>query len=97
MKDDLPEIIIKTMRYAYFTDGQYPKEVDLEAWNGIDDEPGIRDFIVSLFRDEKKRGYLEGYVRAYLQYDPRDDKGLVQTEAKHFAETDFLSWEKDER
>jgi hypothetical protein len=93
--DELVDIIIKTMRYAYLqSDGQYPREIDLPSWNGIDDQPGIKDFIVSLFRDERKRGYQAGFKQGYAYGHPVEEIDVV--EASHYAEKEFLKWEKDE-
>lgn len=95
---DLPEQILATMRYCFDMEGIFPNVNRLE-WEGHDDMPGAKDFIVSLIRDEIKKAYADGYIKGAMSTINflKDEYVFCVEDAKIGCERNFQEYERNEQ
>lgn len=90
------QVILGVMRGVYNV--LSTKEINKEEWLGTDTESGVRDFIISLLRSEKKKafmyGYAKGSIAALNDLGAPQDKIFEIGENRIGAEREFLEWEK---
>ena len=103
--DNLLTEILGVMRYCYKSIDGSPAIIAITEWEGEADDPGVKQYIKSLFFDERKRGFLAGFLAGssncfndvILHINVPKDKVLewVETDAKIGAERAFQVWEKE--
>lgn len=91
--------ILNSIRCVFGISHDHP--IIEEEWGGDSFcTGGVKDYIISLFRKEKKKAYIAGYVAgAKGSYEALilENKDLVFSieDAEIGAERNFLEWEKE--
>jgi len=89
--------ILAALKYCYLP---IPTEVNEEEWRGDAETGGAKDYVVSLFHDEMKKAYMQGYAQGAIasilaiKEIPSDDLEFNKADNKIGAERSFLSWLK---
>ena len=87
--------ILGALRFCYLP---LPAEVNEEEWRGDAESGGAKDYVVSLFYDEIKKAYMEGYAAGAIdtvlaiKEIPTEDLVFNEADNKIGAERRFLAW-----
>jgi hypothetical protein len=100
-KLDITKKILATMRYCYTP---LPVEVNEEEWRGDAEAGGVKDYIISLVYDQRKKtykdGYLEGAMAAWAAategYLTKSEMQFSPDDAKIGAERAWTKYDKEE-
>lgn len=93
--DELCKAILGVMRCCY-VGVKHDTEINLEEWHGTDGEAGVKDYIISLIRAERRKGFMEGYCRGAINAFHElgtEEKIFSIPDNKIGAEREFQKWE----